>query len=225
MRERTLYTSVGRLSRRNHCQVSQLPVIQLRNKEYRLDLQELMVWTCLNWRIMRKHEIAPVYLKLTEGCPHLPNRTLDGCIQRLLVRGLIVSGTGNTDYDALYDLLSAMYIVPIRANPVIKLIWKDHIPFTAVWNAFRPDRRSTQEKMVIDLAKQETLSMPEIIRCVELGIDNLPNSSSIIESIYTDPDTTSDNMAALVKSASCAQDITLAVANLYLRQQILFDRV
>ena len=36
-------------------------------------------------------------------------------MQRLLVRGLIVVGTGDTEYDALYDLLSCRFIIPIGA--------------------------------------------------------------------------------------------------------------
>lgn len=231
MRERTLYTSVGRLSHQKNPQGIHCPVIQLRNREYQLDLQELIVWTCLNWRILRKAEIAPVYLNLAEDCPHLPDRTLEDCIQRLMVRGLIVSGSGDTEYDALYDLLSAMYIVPIQANPimelwtVVKLVWKDRLPLTAVRNVLQPDRKSQKEKQIVDLAQQETLSVPEIIRCVELGVDKLPRTDSIMEILYTDSNTTSDNIAAQVKSSTCTQEITLAVANLYLRQQILFERV
>lgn len=230
MRNKNLYTAVGRLTREKNAQGVECPIVLLRGREYQLDLQELLVWTCLNWRFVRKEEIGPLYEKLSEGTCHNPSRTLDSCVNRLLVRGLLVCGTGKTEYDSLYDLLSAMYIVPSSTNPVlqlytaVKLVLKEQIRLSAVSSIFRKDRRTENEKQVISLAHQALLSTAEIIRCVEMGVNRL-NNNSIVEAIYNDRDITSDNISALVKTAPCTRDVTVAVANLYLRQQIVFDRV
>lgn len=231
MREKILYTSVGRLTKEKNVQGIDCPTVLLRNREYQLDIQEMIVWTCLSWRIVRKPEIAAFYADMTANSPYVPSRTLDACVDRLLVRGLLVCGSGETEYDALYDLLSAMYIMPVGNNRIfqlftaLKLVWKANIPLSSVKHFLRRDRRTANEKRVMSLANQVLLSTAEIIRCVEMGVDKLPSNESIIESIYSDRDTTSDNIAALVKTAPCTKDVTVAVANLYLRKQILFDRI
>lgn len=230
MNVKKLYTAVGRLTRQKNAQGIECPTVLLSGKEYQLDLQELMVWTCLNWRLVRMEEIGPLYEKLSEGSSHTAARSLDACVNRLLVRGLLICGSGETEYDALYDLLSAMYIIPISTNPVLqlctalKLALMDQIRLSSVKSIFRRDRRSDNEKQVMTLARQALLSTAEIIRCVEMGVERLRNDS-VVEAIYNDRDTTSDNIAALVKTAPCTQDVTVAIANLYLRQQIIFDRV
>lgn len=231
MRERNLYTAVGRLTKELSSQGIDYPIVLLRNREYQLDTQELIVWTCLSWRVVRRPEIDTFYAKMTENTPFVPSRTLDACVDRLLVRGLIVCGSGETEYDALYDLLSGMYIMPVGRNRLLqmytalKLLWQARIPLSSVKNIFRRDRRTPNEKQVMSLANQVLLSTAEIIRCVEMGVEVLPSKESIIDHIYSDRDTTSDNIAALVKTAPCTKNVIVAVANLYLRKQILFERV
>ncbi|MBQ9989405.1 MAG: hypothetical protein IJP31_00450 [Lachnospiraceae bacterium] len=46
-----------------------------------------------------------------------------------------------------------------------------------------------------------------------------------MDHLYDDWETTSDNIGFLVKSAPSSKAVTLAVANLYLRQQIIFERM
>lgn len=75
------------------------------------------------------------------------------------------------------------------------------------------------------LAKQALLSTAEIIACVEKNIYVLPNEESILEGIYSDQDTTSDNISSMVRVSTVSEPITLAVANLYLRQQIILERI
>lgn len=231
MREKTLFTAVGRLTRTKDQQGIDCPMIILGGKEYMLDLQELLLWTCLNWRIVKKDEIAVLYDKLSNGSGYMPSRTLDACVNRMITRGLIVSGTGETEYDALYDLLSAMYIIPICGKPLLqfltvaRLVLLNQVKFSIARRILRRDQKSEDEKRVMDLARQALLSTAEIIRCIEMDVTNLPNSDSIMEAIYNDRETTSDNIGDLVKTAPCTREVLVAVANLYLRKQLIFDRV
>ena len=77
----------------------------------------------------------------------------------------------------------------------------------------------------MQLARQALLSTAEIIKCAEKGIHSLPDEESILSGLYDDPYTTSDNISNLVKASPSTEAVTLAVANLYLRQQIIFERI
>lgn len=231
MRKKNLFTAVGRLTRTRDQRGIECPMIILGGKEYLLDLQELLLWTCLNWRIVKKEEINALYDKLSNGSGYLPSRTLDACINRMITRGLIVSGSGETEYDALYDLLSSMYIVPICDKPLLqfltvaRLVLMNRVKISIARKILRRDQKSADEKRVMDLARQALLSTAEIIRCIEMDVTSLPDSDSIMEAIYNDRETTSDNIGDLVKAAPCTKEVLVAVANLYLRKQLIFDRV
>ena len=231
MRKKHLYTAVGRFERRVDAGGRSCPVILLGGKEYMVDLQEMVVWTSLNWRIVKKEEISPLYEKVCRGNVFLSERSLDLCIDRLLVRGLLVSGTGETEYDALYDLLSSLYITPAEGSRPLKLftfcklLLVNRVPFSAAKILLAKDKRTPREEQIMQLARQALLSTAEIIRCMEKDIRYLPDEESILEYLYDDRDTTSDNIAYLVKSSLSSKAVTLAVANLYLRKQIIFERM
>lgn len=102
---KTLYTAVGRFERRtNGCNRS-CPIILLGGQEYMVDMQEMVIWSMLNWRILRWDDIAQEYEKLSTASGYCTERSWEDCTNRLLTRGLLVSGSGETEYDALYDLL------------------------------------------------------------------------------------------------------------------------
>ena len=231
MATKSLYTAVGRFERRKNGDKRSYPVIILGGTEYMVDIQEMAIWTILNWRISRKAEIRVLYQNACLDSEFITSRTWDSCVERLLTRGLLVCGTGETEYDALYDLLSTLYIIPaggsmfLRLLSFCKLTIFHHVPFSAARKLFQKDYRSDREKQVIHLARQALLSTAEIIKCIEKDIRCLPDEHSILEGLYNDPYTTSDNISNLVKSGSCTESVTLAVANLYLRQQIIFERI
>ena len=231
MRMKHFYTAVGRFERKTNEYGLSRPIIILGGKEYMVDLQEMVIWTCLNWRIVKKDEIAILYEKACQGNVFLSERSLDSCIDRLLMRGLLVSGTGETDYDALYDLLSALYIIPtsggmpLRLFTFYKLVLLDHIPVAAAKKLLVKDKRTPREELIMHLARQALLSCAEIIKCMEKDLKHLPNEESILENLYDDRDTTSENIGCMVKTAPSSKAVTIAIANLYLRQQIIFERI
>ena len=231
LKTKTLYTAIGRFERRNNGCGRSCPVIVLGGKEYMVDMQEMVVWTILNWRIVRKEEIGALYENMIRKAGVPVERSWEACVERLLVRGLLVSGNGETEYDALYDLVSSLYIIPtdgsflLRLTTFLKLTLVNRVPFSTARKLFRKDRRTAGETKVMRLAKQALLSTAEIIKCTEKGIYYLPNENSIMDGLYDDCDTTSDNIGSLMKSSPSSKDITLAVVNLYLRQQIIFERI
>ena len=93
MRRKSLYTAIGRFERRTNRHGQAYPVILLGGNEYMADLQEMALWTSLNWRIARNEEIASLYEKTISRSGFSAERPLEACIQRLLMRGLIVCST------------------------------------------------------------------------------------------------------------------------------------
>ena len=66
---------------------------------------------------MRPHGEA-AHGKGQQSRKDIVNRSWKDCVERLLTRGLLICGKGETEYDALYDLLSSMYIIPTRPTAV-----------------------------------------------------------------------------------------------------------
>ena len=150
---KTLYTAVGRFERRtNGCNRS-CPIILLGGQEYMVDMQEMVIWSMLNWRILRWDDIAQEYEKLATASGYCTERSWEDCTNRLLTRGLLVSGSGETEYDALYDLLGSLSIIPtsgpffLRLASFVKLTLlrgncsrKINAPNTKLWSCALPDK-------------------------------------------------------------------------------------
>ena len=47
----------------------------------------------------------------------------------------------------------------------------------------------------------------------------------LLDALYVNPDVTCDNLPCLMRSAESRESVTVTVANLYLRKQVIFDRV
>lgn len=231
MATKTLLTAVGRFERRTNGCGRSCPVIVLNGKDYMIDMQEMVIWTNLNWRIVKWQEIEALYTKTATDSGFAADRPWDACVERLLVRGLLVSGSGETEYDALYDLVSTMYIIPasgslfLRTLSFLKLTLLNHVSISMARKLFKKDKRTSDERQVMKLAGQALLSTAEIIKCLEKNISRLPNTQSILDGLYNDQDTTSDNIAYMVKASANSKSVIMAVANLYLRQQIIFERL
>lgn len=231
MRKKELYTAVGRFEHRtNRCGQTH-PVILLGGNEYIADLQEMTVWACLNWRIAHREEIKTLYERTVSPSGFTAQRPLDACIDRLLMRGLLVRGTGDTDFDALYDLLAPLYVIPMenslphRAGSFLKAILSGLSPLSAAGKFLRRDRRTDSEDQIMGLAAQAVLSTAELIKCAEKNIRSLPSEESILDSLYDDDLTTSDNLPFLAWTFPSCRTVIPAVASLYLRQQIIFEQI
>lgn len=63
MTRKTLYTAIGHFVRRTNGCGRSCPVVLLSGQEYMMDMQEMILWTSLNWRILRREEIGAFYEK------------------------------------------------------------------------------------------------------------------------------------------------------------------
>ena len=160
-----------------------------------------------------------------------PTRTLESCVERLKTRGLIASGTGATDFDALYDLLSGLYVVPLsesmplRLATFLKLVLLKGTPYNKAKVLFEKDNPNDREAQVMALSRQALLSTAELIKCVEVGAMDISTDCKLLNALYADTDTTCDNIRYMMQDVPSQAPVTMAVANLYLRKQIIFERV
>ena len=144
-------------------------------------------------------------------------------------RERIAKGSGTTDFDALYDLLGGLYVVPISSSfplkvvTFLKLLRSGTAPALAA-ALFRRDRRTEPERHIMALSRCAPLSTAELVRCAERDISAAVGSQQTLALLYGDQETTSDNIVSEMRTAVCCQAVTAAVANLYLRKQVIFER-
>ena len=228
MWRRTLYTTVGHF-KKVVTRDGAYPVVLVNGQEYRLDPQEMAVWTILNWRLLDVQDVEEHYEPLFRTLMLEERRPLEHCLGRLVTRGLVAEGLGETDLDALYDLLGGLYVVPIserlplRTATFFKLLMLDGVPFARARRIFQKARLSEGETQVMALARQALLSTAELVRCVEFGVTDVSSDEKVMDALYGDA--TSDNMSDLMRASQSRGPITLSVANLCLCKQIIFERV
>lgn len=226
---KTYYTAVGHFQRRTDGQGRSYPVILVNQEENVVDIQEMAVWTILNWRFLRYEQIEAKYERLSRDLPR-SQRMLETCLNRLEVRGLIARGTGETDFEALYDLLGELYVVPLSESLPLRLaafgkLLLDGVPFSKAKQLFQKDRSNDQEAQVMALSRQALLSTAELIKCAEAGATDVSTDEKLMAVLIDNNYTTSDSIAFEMLQAEQRVPITIAVANLYLRKQIIFERV
>ena len=72
----------------------------------------------------------------------------------------------------------------------------------------------------------EYITLPfEIIGCVERGISEINTMDELLQILYTDRYTTSENIAEISKYSCKCRDVISSISNLYLRKQIIFERL
>lgn len=225
------YTAVGRFEVKGHLHGVRCPQVVIGRREYVLDVQEMLLWSILNWRILELDEIQALYERRAQETGFSASRPMEDCLCRLVQRGLVADGSGETASDSLYSLLSELYIVPIsdslmlRFLSFVRLTIFRQIPFAVTKKYLVKDKRSEDEKQVMHLANQAILSTAELIKCFQRKKLDFCCEEELLDELYGDDVTTSDNMAFMVQYLPECRPVILSVANLYLRRQIIFERI
>ena len=76
-----LYTAVGRMQFKGRNRDMRCPMVLLNNKEYILDIQEMMIWSILNWRILSDDEIKTLYENKAQETGYMTHRSAAECIR------------------------------------------------------------------------------------------------------------------------------------------------
>jgi hypothetical protein len=149
----------------------------------------------------------------------------DKHLTQLIQSDLVAVGIGENGGDALSDLLSNLYIIPVTASlrekcaVFLKMVFVDGIPLGAATALFRQKRLTDYEQRVINLARQASLSTAELIACAEPEVYDIST-----DTLYSNEYTTCDTRAADTRTFREQRPVLTAIANLYLRRQIIFER-
>ena len=230
MMNTNLYTAVGKFHVRGSVGNMRCPLVTIGGREFILDMQEMMLWTVLNWRILTEDEIYLLYEKKIQETGFMSAQSAEECVRRLVQRGLIARGSGDTGEDALYDLLSELYVIPISENlflrmiSFIRLTLFSRLPYSVTKKIFSKDKRNDSEKKVMRLANRAILSTAEIIKCIDQNMLSFATDEDLLDVLYHDEYTTSDNSAYAVRSLPQCRPVMTTIANLYLRYQIIVER-
>ena len=226
----TLYTAIGKYEFRRDKDGNKQPVIIAEEKEYTLDIWEMILWSSLIWKIHTHDEITKIFYKKEREVHVLGDLSCETYIDRLESTGLIVSGHGITAVDALHDLLSKLYVIPVTANFFTKsaaflhLTFVKRIPYKVTKHIFDKPQFSAAEAKVMKLAGQNRLSVGELIKCVECGVVDVSTNDKLMDSLYDDDITTYKNIGTLFRTCDSCNPVLEAVASLYLNKQIVFER-
>lgn len=225
-----LYASVGLFKLKRHGTNNMYPAVILSGNECKLDVQEMAVWASLNWRILTYEQLYAFYEEQEIRSALICSRSFYDTLNRLVLRGLIAEGSGETDEEALYNLVSKLYIIPlyqsapIRVLSFLKLVVLHKVPFQKAKVIFERDRKNKNEKRIMELAFSAPMSTAEIIKCIDKNINCILNEDDVVEFLYDDDALTSENIAESVRKLPSARNVISAISNLYLRKQILFER-
>lgn len=226
-----LYTAVGIFKLKNQGKNNVYPTVILSGNECRLDVQEMMIWSALNWRITDEKQLYTYYSEQEKKSGVVFSRSYTDTLNRLIVRGLVASGRGENGEEALYDLISGLYIIPLYQSPFIRIIsflrmvFIFKLPYEKAKVLFERDKKNKNERRVMKLAFSAPMSTAEIVKCIDKNIDFILNEDDVMEFLYDDKFTTSENIAESVRGLSSVRTVLTAVSNLYLRRQILFERM
>lgn len=226
-----LYTAVGIFKLKNQGKNNVYPTVILSGNECRLDVQEMMIWSALNWRITDDKQLHTYYSEQKKKSGVVFSRSYTDTLNRLIVRGLVASGRGENGEEALYDLISGLYIIPLYQSPFIRIIsflrmvFIFKLPYEKAKVLFERDKKNKNERRIMKLAFSAPMSTAEIVKCIDKNIDFILNEDDVMEFLYDDKFTTSENIAESVRGLSSVRTVLTAVSNLYLRRQILFERM
>ena len=223
----TFYTAVGSYQMRTE-NGREMPYILRMGRMEPISIPEFFIWSHLLWEVETYDEIREFYQNQSKSlCVRLPN--LDQALKMLIKRKLIAKGIGYTGEDALYDMLSAAFVLPIhtlgkkKLSSVIRLLVKGRITGSEAIRAMRPEHLTGDENRVMKLVRQTPLSVSELIRCIENGVWDVDTPEKVITAIYTDEEDTQERMQITSRQADCKTAVLEAVANLYLRRRVMLD--
>ncbi len=95
-----LYTAVGIFKLKNQGKNNVYPTVILSGNECRLDVQEMMIWSALNWRITDDKKLYTYYSEQEKKSGGVFSRSYIDTLNRLIVRGLVASGRGENGEEA-----------------------------------------------------------------------------------------------------------------------------
>jgi hypothetical protein len=227
----TFFAAAGRYELRRTPE-GQYPVVILRDREFALDIQEMILWSSLMWSVLTFDGLRRAFYRKEREAHVLGDSSLEGYLRRMRQRGLVVSGRGYTAEEALYDLVAKLYVFPLREGLFTKLAAFLHltfdrkIPFAVTRKIFSPPRMVPMEQRIFTLAEQALLTTEELVRCVDGNVMDISTEQKLLTAMYPNGAPTPNEGVCFDYALSPNRlQVTEAVVNLYLQKLILFEPV
>ena len=223
------YTAIGSFEMRHNEAGERYPLVMLGNQECLLNPRELMLWSAMTWRILTQEQAEQCYQTRIESAAVSGGMGCEHYLKRLMQRGLISCGEAQNDEDALYELICELHVIPCERSMLKKIVifvamLYRHIPFREAKTVFSEEPLTPEQEQILRLTQQVELSVPEVIQCIETGVNLLFSDNEVMDTLYLEPYTTSANMVFTAKYAQCRRKVMMALLDLYLRQLISFGR-
>ena len=224
----TYYTALGRMITKEENGV-RIPIIIIDDSEYLMSVDELIIWGSLHWCFLDKEAIEKEYSRRKAKNRIFNDTSFEQTLNRLITRGLIVSGTDYLAADALYGLIGSLKIRPVEFSTIDKirsmiyLYFKKGLTMKECFRAYFGTEITENEKNVLRLSRYVGISASEIIKCAENNIKDIKSEEDIMDKLYSDEETTFKNILAHSRFSEFKTDIIKTVANLYLKKKIIFE--
>ena len=183
------------------------PVLMLGGQEYYVSVAEFMVWSSLLWNILNRDALQAESARAAAvfDCS-MDEELFERTLSRLLFRGLVVSGEGETGAEALQDLIMKTRLVPIRMRFFRKLrvflaMLRNGHSFISAMLVFDRDRLSADEASVWALLDGDAMTAAEVVFCA----GQTPESNNA--------------------APTDAQHVMAVLANLYLKRMVVLETV
>lgn len=224
----TFYAAAGSYQIRSE-DGKNMPYIMRLGKLQPVSIPEFSVWSLLLWDVLTYDELRKKYYEKIEDTEMDP-AAFDRHLEMLVNRKLVIKGVGYTGADAVYNMLSDTYVIPLRGIQgsrrilnVAKLLKRRKVNFFEAVYLLQPEKTTEAERRIMKLVHQTPLSVPELVRCFENDVRDVSSADKVIEAIYTEE---SDNQARINNASSLSDfrhDVLEATANLYLTRQVILE--
>lgn len=224
----TYYTALGRMITREEDN-TRIPAVIIEDSEYHLTVDELLVWGTLHWSFLDKTSAEKEYSRRKAKNRLFNDVSFEQTLNRLINRGLVVSGSDYLAADALYNLIGTLKIRHVRFSLTEKiksiayLYFSKGLTFKECYNAYFGTEFTQDEKNVLRLSKHVGLSASEIVKCVENNINEIKDEGDVMDKLYNDDETTYETILVKSRFSTLKSDVVKAVANLYLKKKIIFE--
>ena len=187
-----LYTAVGQLHFRGSAMGNRCPILVVNGNETTPNMSEMILWSTLYWQILTEDELESQFAAKKNEVNYTDSMSASAVMYWMMRRGLVEEGIGDTYEDALYDLLSRLYITPIEVNLLLdvvsflRMVFSDRLPVKTALQVFNRDRRSDGEKKIMKLLHKVKLTTAETVRCFDRNVLDLQNKDEVVERLYQD---------------------------------------
>lgn len=150
----TLYTAVGKC-RFIKAKGNSYPVILLGNREFHLVPHEMLLWSSLAHTILTHQEAKSLFYEREKELHILSDQEFDHTLKRLILRGLVASGTDYTGVNALYRLLGPLYVAsPVsfpftRLAALTDLVLFKHLTLKSALRITKKEKLTPEEKHLL----------------------------------------------------------------------------